>query len=341
MDKIEALEKSIFCKRPDVSTELWNRLCRYYFKENGFLYFCSSGSTSSSLKVFEISFKKMLGHAKEVNDFFEITNKDNWLLSLPSFYMGGLSILFRAYQNGASVFSPHDLSINSIVKSCEELNITHLSLVPRQIHDFLQLNLSFPKSVKMVFIGGDSLTIDNFNALKDQPPIFFATYGASEVCSQVATSLIKEFNTFKVLPWNKVITNDTIEINSPFIYDRLFVIKDNEVEQQIPSHSIFKTTDRGVKSGDLLRVLGRSDRQIKCSGLFIDLDLLEIELKKFFPNFDFYLCSIQSPQRGREPVLITKSPIQDSVLLEFKIYKSRVVDKFLYTESGKLKKTYL
>ncbi len=342
MEQIKDLDTSLFFRRPDVDIDLWKDLRSKYFKEKGYLYFCSSGTTSSKIKVFEISFLKMLGHAKEMNHFFNIKSTDRWLLSLPSFYMGGISIMFRAYENGASIFSPSDLSIEAIVSSCQEHSITHLSLVPRQIHDFLKKNLSFPDSVKMVFIGGDSLSVEDFNLLKRHPSIFYPTYGASEVCSQVATSTLDQYNTFSILPWNNVSVKKTVEITSPFIFDRLFTVDSFGIVKEQASELVFKTNDMGTVEGNSLTIFGRSDRKIKCSGLFIDLDHLEEQIKKsFLLDFEFYLTSLPSRSRGQEPVVISKDEIDLSSLKQFNIFHIRIVKNFEYTPSGKLKKIYL
>jgi O-succinylbenzoic acid--CoA ligase len=342
MDKIENLDSSIFCRRPDVSIELWEKLATDYFKKKDFLYFCSSGSTQSRLKVFEISFQKMLGHARVLNQFFNITANDKWLLSLPHFYMGGLSIMFRAYQNGAAIYSPKDHSIEAIINSCKDHSITHLSLVPRQVHELIKKKLSFPENVKMIFVGGDSLSLTDFESLKNYPPIFYATYGASEVCSQVATSKLNMFNSFEILPWNKVSINETIEVDTPYIFDRVFSVNGSKVIIEKPSGTVFKTNDRGIKDENILTVLGRVDRLIKSSGSFIDLDLLEAELNTIIPKeIDFYLTSTLSDQRGSESVIVSKSLIDKTILQKFNIFNSRIVDQFLYTESGKLRKVYL
>jgi acyl-CoA synthetase (AMP-forming)/AMP-acid ligase II len=194
----------------------------------------------------------------------------------------------------------------------------------------------------MIFVGGDSLSLNDFESLKDYPSIFYVTYGASELCSQVATSRLNKFNSFEILPWNKVTINETIEVDTPFIFDRVFTVDGFKVIVEKPSGTVFKTNDRGIIDENVLTVLGRVDRLIKSSGSFIDLDRLEAELKNIIPKeIDFYLTSTHSGQRGSESVIVSKNRIDIKILQQFNIFNFRIVDQFLYTESGKLRKVYL
>ena len=341
LEKALDLGHSLFFKRTDIEQEFWDIICKKHFKKKDHLYFSSSGTNSKELKVFEIEFETMLKHSKALNNHFNITSNSKWLLSLPDFYMGGISIMFRGLENKAKVFKSSAKNIIDTFNEVKKYNITHLSLVPSQINSLIHHGIKITSSVKMIFIGGDSLSINDFESLKSYPAVFFPTYGSSELCSQVATSLLErnsQFNTFKILPWNKLFLNDTNQIQSPYYYKSIYYIQDEVVIKEKNTKLIFNSEDRGIIEGEMLTVLGRIDRKIKSSGIFIDLDKLELTLAKMFPSHEFYITAISDKKRGLTPIAITKTlfPILD--LQELKIFHQKEVLEFLYTPSGKLKK---
>src|SRR5258707_126740 len=72
----------------------------------GHLWLSSSGSTrqaDQSIKLTALSKLAFLVSAQAVNGHLRSTAKDCWLLALPNFHVGGLSVYARAHLSGAQV----------------------------------------------------------------------------------------------------------------------------------------------------------------------------------------------------------------------------------------------
>ena len=327
---------SIYLKRPDVPQGIWNRLVNEYFDINGYLYFCTSGTTSSNFKIIKISNKILLDHSKKINNHFKITNQDIWLNCLPNYYMGGIAIHFRAYQSGSKVIECSTKDIKELFKIIDIEKVTHLSLVPYQVHQILELEIQLPKSIKMIFIGGDRLSLKSFNKLQKLSDVFYPTYGLSELCSQVATSRLDRYNTFDILPWNNCNIEDGIlNIKSPFYYEGQYLVKDEQVTFEKFDSDIFKTQDFAVIDKNELKILGRSDRNIKVLGKFVNLDQIESDLS-LKTDIPFFITSKSESNIGSIPIAISKIKIPSEILDEFNIRESIIVEDFKYTYSKKL-----
>lgn len=338
MDIFDKLDKdeSLFLRRPDVDQSLWNNLVINYFNPKGHLYFCTSGTSGGSLKVIEIKHKTLLEHSKALCSHFHINENARWLICLPTYYMGGISIIYRSYICQSKYFITENVDICEIFKEVEDKHITHISLVPYQVNNLLKNELKIPKSIKMIFIGGDYLSRSDFLKLSKMPNVFYPTYGASELCSQVATSKLSEYNTFNILPWNKCsIEEHRIKINSPFMAKGQYILTGNCVEYISFDQQSFHTQDTGVISKNSLKVEGRFDRNIKVAGKFINLDDIENSLEPVLKE-NFFVTSKEDQRVGNKPVLVSTKIVDKDLIRKFGITESLVIPKFKYTNSSKL-----
>lgn len=338
MDYFKELDssQSLYFKRPDIPDEQWDLLIHEYLNPEDHLYFCTSGTSSDAFKVNVLKKEILLGHSKAIVNHFNITSHDRFLLSLPNYFMGGLSIITRAYSCGAKVYECDSFDIKKIIELSDKYKITHLSLVPYQIDELLKNDIKIPSSIKMVLIGGDTLSYDNFKKLKDREDVFYPTYGLSELCSQVATSKLDKFNTFDILPWNKCeVCENKLEITSPYTYSGQFIVNKNSIKFIENNSRTIQTQDSAQIEGNKLKILGRLDRNIKLAGKFINLDQLELEASQYLDE-DFFITKELDSRLGSIPVLITKQKISKEILDTISIQKNIIIPEFHYTYSNKL-----
>jgi O-succinylbenzoic acid--CoA ligase len=114
-----------------------------------------------------------------------LTPGDRWLLALPLCHVGGLGILFRCAQAGATVAIPRPGE--SIGDAVARLGITHVSLVPTQLHRLLDGNDptgSLARLKVMLLGGGPASPALIAEALRRGWPVR-TSYGLTEMASQV------------------------------------------------------------------------------------------------------------------------------------------------------------
>ena len=112
---------------------------------------------------------------------------DRWLLCLPLYHIGGVAIVQRCTQAGATVIMADDASGIAIATTLAKHSCTHVSLVPAMLARLLDTMSNPPLGLRHVLIGGAALDPRLAQrALAKGWPLCIS-YGMSEACSQVAT----------------------------------------------------------------------------------------------------------------------------------------------------------
>ncbi|MBN8536216.1 MAG: AMP-binding protein [Deltaproteobacteria bacterium] len=164
-----------------------------FFKENKefdspVILVPTSGTQSFYLKLVLLKIQALLNSAKCVGSFFNFSRNENWLLTLPLFHVGGLGIVARAYEFQQNVFHLDKWSLSLFYETLYKNNIHLTSLVPTQIFDIVNQKLKAPKHLRLVFVGGGSLSESLFVAAKSLDWPIVKTFGMTETASMVATS---------------------------------------------------------------------------------------------------------------------------------------------------------
>lgn len=260
------------------------------------IWLSTSGTTGT--KLVALAKSALLTSAREVNRVLNATAKDAWLLSLPTFHVGGLSILARAHLLGAKVHPFYPWHIEGFKEALA--GISFLSLVPTQAFDLVQANIAPPKSLKAVFIGGDRL--DESLALKAKRlgwPII-PTYGMTECASQVASG-----SPLTLLPHMQVrVNNQKLSIKSDSLltgYIKNGTFFDPKVD------GWFETEDLAEVHGDVLSIHGRVGEVVKILGEIVSVPLLREKLRSLGAE-KHHLVAIEHERRGVELVLKTDAP---------------------------------
>ena len=144
---------------------------------------CSSGS-SGTVKVIPFTLRALLDHAKAVCEHLKITWRDSWLVCLPFYHIGGLSIAFRCLVSGASLNIASNADPEEINRFIDAEEATIISLVPTVLERVLAKRewAPFPKSLRAIIVGGGPVP----STLLARCPQAYATYGLTETGSMVA-----------------------------------------------------------------------------------------------------------------------------------------------------------
>jgi O-succinylbenzoic acid--CoA ligase len=114
---------------------------------------------------------------------------DRWLCALPLAHVGGLSILLRGAIYGTTVVLHERFEAEAVRRAIVEDGITLVSLVPTTLARLLDAGLEAPPALRVALVGGGPLPPALAERAAEAGIPVAQTYGLTEACSQVATSL--------------------------------------------------------------------------------------------------------------------------------------------------------
>ena len=130
----------------------------------------------------------VLAAAALSNRHLDLHGGDTWLCCLPLRHIGGLSILYRCARAGAAVVLHDGFDAGTVAAAIASRAVTHLSLVPPMLARLLALGRPPPVTVRVVLVGGQSLSPPLARqAIAAGWPLHM-TYGMTETAAQIATS---------------------------------------------------------------------------------------------------------------------------------------------------------
>lgn len=279
------------------------------------------------------------------NEYLILNEGDRWLLTLPLYHVGGLSIVYRCFLAGATVVLTNRNKM--LLDNIKNNLITHASFVPTQLNRLLdEVNNEIVKeklkSLKVVLVGGAQLTQKSFNkSLSFQLPLYLS-YGLTEMSSQVVTAGFKK-NGNKINVESKILSFRKIKIKDGEILvkgETLFKGYFNKGKLDLPvdNEGWYCTSDLGVFNSDgQLKIIGRKDYMFISGGENIN----PYEIEKALNEIDGIRLStvvpIESEEYGHRPVafidfektrLLNKGQITG--LLADKLPKFKVPDHFYF-----------
>jgi len=112
---------------------------------------------------------------------------DRWLLTLPLFHVGGLSIVWRSLTAGGSIAMLPRFDAAAATRVLRDPTVSMASLVPTMLHRILHLDSGPYRGLKAILLGGAPASAELIErGLVAGLPVL-QTYGMTETASQVAT----------------------------------------------------------------------------------------------------------------------------------------------------------
>ncbi|GAB4451177.1 MAG: o-succinylbenzoate--CoA ligase [Anaerolineales bacterium] len=151
--------------------------------------FFTSG-TSGFPKGAQLTFDNHHASALASAQRLGVNSRDRWLLNMPLYHIGGMSIVFRAALHGFAIVLHPNFDVEAAHRALTNENITIVSLVPTMLHRLLEKDPAFKpsSSLRVILLGGAGAPVDLLEkALTLNLPLAL-TYGLTEAASQVATS---------------------------------------------------------------------------------------------------------------------------------------------------------
>jgi len=120
-----------------------------------------------------------------------VDHQDRWLCTLPLSHVGGLAILLRCAIYGTTVVLHERFATATVLEAIERDRVTLASLVPTTLARLLDAGLGVGPTLalRVALIGGGPLAPALAAQAQEAGVPAAQTYGMTEACSQVATSL--------------------------------------------------------------------------------------------------------------------------------------------------------
>jgi o-succinylbenzoate---CoA ligase len=112
---------------------------------------------------------------------------DRWLLPLPLYHVGGLSIVWRSLTAGGSITMLRPFDAAEVSRALRDDATTMASLVPTMLHRILAHDPGPYRGLKAILLGGAPASVELVTRALDAGLPVLQTYGMTEAASQVAT----------------------------------------------------------------------------------------------------------------------------------------------------------
>jgi O-succinylbenzoic acid--CoA ligase len=268
----------------------------------------TSGSSGSSKFVLH-QYGNHVGSALASNQNILLTSTDAWLLSLPLYHVGGLSILFRAALEGACVVLP--TAHKSLLLEIQSQGVTHLSLVSTQLQRLLtEIESSQTKpAVKSILLGGSAIPDTLIQKGLDLGLPLYLSYGSTEMATQITTTLritestAQPYSSGKPLAGVDLIIDHSGEIlvSGPMLSPGY--LEQGEIIDIRDDDGWFHTGDVGyLEVNGELTITGRMDNQFISGGENIQPEHIEMALVKHSGIISAVVVPNPDPEFGFRPV---------------------------------------
>lgn len=191
-----------------------------------------------------------------------LDKQDKWLLPLPIFHVGGLSILIRSVVYGISVYVLEKYDRATVYDALMNKQVTIASLVTLMLKHLLDDLEDAPlaSTVRCILLGGGSVPESMLEAVRAKNIPLFQSYGMTETSSQIVT-LSEQFAEVKLgsagkalFPADVQIVNENeegigeIAVKGPMVMEGYF--KNDEANKAAFQDGWFFTGDLGYIDDD-------------------------------------------------------------------------------------------
>ena len=171
---------------PSPSREQPERLA--WAREGAALVLETSG-TSGTPKRVALGLSQLVASAEASNQMLGTRADDRWLLCMPLFHVGGLSILTRSLLAGTGVVLQDGFDAARVARALDEEGVTAVSFVATMLARVLaeRGRRPSPPSLRLVLLGGGPAPASLLARAAELGYPIAPTYGLTEAASQVAT----------------------------------------------------------------------------------------------------------------------------------------------------------
>ncbi|MDE2952739.1 MAG: o-succinylbenzoate--CoA ligase [Chloroflexota bacterium] len=147
----------------------------------------TSGRPKAAILTYNNIFQSALGSAFRLG----LLPDDRWLCVLPTYHVGGLSIILRSLIYGTAVELPpmKRFDVDAVNRLLSERPISLVSLVPTMLSRLLDAKARpWNPRLRLVLLGGEATPVELAARCREAGIPIAPSYGLSEAASQVATA---------------------------------------------------------------------------------------------------------------------------------------------------------
>ncbi|MFB6125328.1 MAG: o-succinylbenzoate--CoA ligase [Halanaeroarchaeum sp.] len=150
----------------------------------------TSGTTGSP-KAVRLTRANFLASATASAFRLGVLPEDRWLLCLPMYHMGGLSVPVRTTIYGTTTVLHEGFDANGVGAALSDYEATGVSLVPTMLSRLLD-DGGLSGTLRFALVGGGATDPDLVRRARDAGVPIHTTYGMTETTSQIATATPRE-----------------------------------------------------------------------------------------------------------------------------------------------------
>ena len=264
----------------------------------------TSGSTGFP-KLVALSIANFIWSAHGSSENIAVDPTDTWLISLPLFHVGGMSIIFRTMLAGANaMISPKILDGDFI----DQHRITHFSLVATQLSRQINSKFPFGQATKAILLGGSKIPHALIQKSIELNLPIHTSFGCSEMASQVCTTS-KEATIYELMTTGKVLAGRQVKIDEDGRIQLngktrfLGYWQNQKLLKPFDKDGWFTTNDLGeFDNNGFLKVIGRADRMFISGGENIHPEQIEQALINLEGIMNALVIDMPSETYGSRPV---------------------------------------
>lgn len=253
----------------------------------GHVLFSTSGTAGVAKRV-ALSKEALRVSAAAVNRHLGVGSGSVWGLALPVRHVGGFGVWLRAREAGCALEElAGKWNAGAFAAWVAERGVTHVSLVPTQVHDLVAAELRAPECVRAVVTGGGRLGRAAGQRARALGWPVLASYGLTEAGSQVATAGLDSLGPayqpapLKVLPHWQVCIGEggRLWLRGEALFHGTVEGAEGRWVWRAREGEWHATRDRAEATTDgWLTPLGRLDSLVKVLGELVDPEAVEERL---------------------------------------------------------------
>ncbi len=270
----------------------------------------TSGSSGAPKAVVH-SLANHRASAQLSNQNIRLERGDRWLLSLPLYHVGGLGVLFRCLEVGATIVLPDGQSLDAAIM---DLKPTHISLVSTQLYRLLRDKVLTNRlsHMKTILMGGSAISSHLIRNAVDEKIPLFTSYGMTEMSTQITCTqmgaTIEELSTSgKPLIDTSIRLSlaGEIQVSGPCLFQGY--LTGDALELPLDNEGYFSTGDTGYfDAHGHLYVVGRNDRMFNSGGENIQPATIERALTAQDGVVQAIVFPVADEEFGHRPVAFVR-----------------------------------
>ena len=295
---------------------------------NQSLVMIPTGGTSGKIKFAIHTWSTLTSSYQGLREYFNLEKINSFCL-LPLYHVSGLMQFVRSFLSlGQLIVLPYSSFKNNPILTFEYQSF-FISLVPKQLHFFLDNYPDWLTQFPIVLLGGANASLNLLERAREKKIKLALTYGMTETASQIVTLKPNDFmaqnNTVgQVLPHAQMIICDGQGQELSHNQTGIIAIKAKSLflgyYPNFNDSNIFLTDDVGYfDEQNYLHIVGRNSQKIITGGenvfpLEVETAILETQLVK-----DIVVIGVLDEQWGEVVTAIYISPSNNFDLEELKI----------------------